>query len=96
MNATNSLPPHASTLADPNAPLGLHALFLGRECCPVQVITDDESIETIVVICARTPVAHHVVKDRYGSRPLNPDANIRLVAWVDEGPETLHLESEAS
>jgi hypothetical protein len=45
----------------------------------MQVLLDDESIETIVVIRAREPIAHHIVKSRHGTHPINPHAEIRLV-----------------
>lgn len=54
---------------------------------------DDDSTETIVVNRAHHPVLHHVVKGRFGSLPLNPSADIRLVEWITEDPEAPLLES---
>lgn len=96
MNTTHSLPHQTSTLTDSDAPIGLHPLFVGRECCPAQVMTDDDSTETIVVNRAHQPVLHHVVKGRFGSRPLNPAADIRLVEWIMEDPEAPLLESNCN
>ena len=84
MNETHISLNQSSNLNDPDGPIGLHPLFLGLECCPAQVLLNDGSLETIVVIRAQGPIEHHVVKLRHGTYPLNPLAEIQLLEILSD------------
>lgn len=84
MKETKSIQPETSPLIGTDSAMGLHPLFTGLECCPIQVQLNNESTEMIVVIRSKHPIEHHLVKSRHGTYPLDPHAEIQLVEILSD------------